>query len=111
MFFFADKTTNVYDNGQGVVRTVLGYDGHMMIVRNDFETGAIGTLHSHPHEQTTYVQSGRFLFTIDGEEHEVKAGDALHKNPNVVHGCKCLEAGTLIDIFTPIREDFLPEQQ
>ena len=111
MFFFADKPESVYDNGQGVVRTVLGHEGAMMAVRNDFATGAIGTMHSHPHEQTTYVLSGRFLFNINGEEHEVKAGDTLHKNSNVIHGCTCLEAGSLLDIFTPIREDFLTDEQ
>lgn len=107
MFFFASKPESVFDNGQGVVRKVLGHEGGMMIVQNDFEKGAVGAMHSHPHEQTTYVQSGRFLFTIGDEQHEVGPGDSLHKNPNVVHGCTCLEAGTLIDIFTPIREDFI----
>jgi quercetin dioxygenase-like cupin family protein len=64
-------------------------------------------MHSHPHEQLTYVLSGRFSFTIDGVTKEVSAGDTLYKKPNVVHGCVCLEAGTLLDTFTPQREDFL----
>ena len=57
MFFFASKPESVFDNGQGVVRKILGHEGGMMIVQNDFEKGAVGALHSHPHEQTTYVQS------------------------------------------------------
>ena len=69
MFFFKDKPESVFDNGEGVVRTVLGHEGGMMIVQNDFEIGAVGAMHSHPHEQTTYVQSGRFLFTIGDETH------------------------------------------
>lgn len=107
MFFLKKDADNVFDNGQGVIRTVLGHEGGMMVVQNDFETGAVGAMHSHPHEQVTYVVSGRFIFTIDGVDKEVVAGDSMHKNPNVVHGCKCLEKGTLIDVFTPIREDFL----
>ncbi|MCR5536251.1 MAG: cupin domain-containing protein [Succinivibrio sp.] len=93
--------------GNGVTRRILVHEGQMMAVENTFEQGGIGAMHSHPHEQVTYVQSGRFRFTIGDEVHEVKAGDTLHKNPNVMHGCVCLEAGVLIDVFTPQREDFL----
>lgn len=78
-----------------------------MAVENHFETGAIGAMHSHPHQQLTYVLSGKFEFTIGDETHIVTAGDTLHKMPNVIHGCKCLEAGVLLDVFTPQREDFL----
>lgn len=107
MFFFNDKPLSVVDNGKGIVRKVMGHEGKMMAVINEFETGAVGDIHSHPHEQMTYVLSGRFKFTIDGVEKEVAAGDCMHKNPDIVHGCVCLEKGTLLDIFTPIREDFL----
>ena len=79
----------------------------MMAVEVNFTEGAVGPMHSHPHEQLTYVLSGRFSFTIDGVTKEVSAGDTLYKKPNVVHGCVCLEAGTLLDTFTPQREDFL----
>jgi len=40
-------------------------------------------------------------------EHSVKKGDSLYKEPNIIHGCVCLEAGKLLDVFTPKREDFL----
>ncbi len=91
----------------GVKRAILVHEGGMMCVENVFEKGSEGAMHSHPHEQVTYVKSGKFEFTIGDEKHIVKQGDTLHKNPNVVHGCKCLEAGVLIDIFTPQRDDFL----
>lgn len=78
-----------------------------MAVEVHFQNNAVGPLHSHPHEQLTYVLSGRFSFTIDGETREVAAGDTLNKKPHVVYGCVCLEAGTLLDTFTPQREDFL----
>lgn len=106
MFCFHD-TTVPEDMGQGVKRRILVHDGTMMAVENSFVKGAVGALHSHPHEQVTYVLSGRFLFTVGDEKHEVKAGDTLHKNPHVLHGCTCLDAGILIDVFTPQREDFL----
>ncbi len=78
-----------------------------MVVEVLFEKGAVGPLHRHIHEQLTYVLSGHFVFTIDDETREVKAGDTLYKQPNIMHGCKCLEAGILLDTFTPQREDYL----
>lgn len=93
--------------GEGVVRRVLAYTDGLMCVENTFVRGAVGKLHSHPHTQITYVVSGKFAFTIDGEEHIVAPGDTLLKTDSVVHGCVCLEPGVLLDIFTPMREDFV----
>lgn len=95
------------DLGDGVSRRVLAHGGSMMAVEVSFETGAIGPMHHHAHEQLTYVLSGRFRFTIGNETHDVGAGDTLYKKPDIVHGCVCLEKGVLLDTFTPQRYDFL----
>jgi len=78
-----------------------------MTVEVVFETGAIGAMHSHPHEQCTIVLEGAFEFTVGDQKKVVKKGDSLYKEPNIIHGCVCLEAGKLLDVFTPKREDFL----
>ena len=91
----------------GVVRKVLAYCDELMCALNEFEEGAVGALHSHPHTQITYVAEGRFRFTIAGEEKEVSKGDTLCKQNGVQHGCVCLEKGVLVDFFTPMREDFV----
>lgn len=106
MFIFNDKIA-FEELGGGVKRKILAHGGKMMGVEVHFETGAIGAMHSHPHEQLTYVLSGTFEFTIGDETHIVKAGDTLYKQPNIIHGCICKEAGVLLDTFTPQREDFL----
>lgn len=93
--------------GEGVTRRVLAYTDGLMCVENTFRKGAVGKLHSHPHTQITYVVSGVFSFTIDGETHIVRPGDTLLKTDSVVHGCVCEEAGILLDIFNPMREDFV----
>ena len=93
--------------GAGVVRRILAYTDGLMCVENRFEKGAVGALHSHPHTQITYVVSGVFSFTIDGETRTVRAGDTLLKEDGVEHGCTCLEEGVLLDIFNPMRKDFL----
>lgn len=91
----------------GVIRTVLAYSDDIMCVENQFEKGAVGAMHSHPHTQTTYILSGKFEFTIGDETKTVKAGDTLLKRNGVMHGCVCLESGSMLDIFTPMREDFV----
>jgi quercetin dioxygenase-like cupin family protein len=91
----------------GVTRQVLSETEDMMTVIFRFEAGAVGALHSHPHVQSTYVNSGKFLFHIDGQDFELETGDSLIIPGNAVHGCQCQEAGELIDTFTPRRDDFL----
>lgn len=93
--------------GAGVERKILAYADEMMCVENHFKKGAVGALHHHPHTQITYVVSGRFEFEIDGVKKVVNAGDALLKRNSVEHGCVCLEEGILLDIFNPMREEFV----
>ena len=93
--------------GDGVVRQIMGYDENLMTVKVKCNQGAIGSLHQHPHTQTTYVASGSFEVTIGKEKKVLRAGDGYYVAPNLEHGCICLEAGVLIDTFTPMREDFL----
>ena len=95
------------DLGGGVSRRVLAYTPQLMIVEVRFEAGGVGSVHTHPHAQNTYVRSGRFRFTIDGEPVEVGPGDTIAFPPEIPHGTLCLEAGTLIDVFAPMREDFV----
>jgi len=64
-------------------------------------------MHEHPHTQVTYVASGAFEMTIGDEKKVIRKGDGYFVPPNVLHGCVCLEAGMLIDCFTPMREDFV----
>jgi len=105
-FVFTDETA-FEELGNGVKRKILAYGDGLMHVEVHFEEGAVGALHSHPHIQTTYVLEGEFEFTIGDEKKIVKKGDTMYDAPNVVHGCKCIKKGVLLDIFTPIREDFL----
>ncbi len=91
----------------GITRQVMAYDGQLMLVKVKFETGAIGAPHAHYHSQATYVASGRFELTIGDEKRILEAGDGYYVEPDLMHGCVCLEAGILIDTFSPMRADFL----
>jgi len=95
------------DAGGGVTRRVLSESPDLMLVAVDFPRDGIGSLHSHAHVQATLVEAGRFEFSIDGESFTVGPGDSFVVPSNAVHGCRALEAGRLIDAFTPRRDDFL----
>ena len=92
---------------EGVTRRVLAENPDLMVVAFDFEEGAVGALHHHVHVQSTFVKSGVFDFTVDGVARRLVAGDSLVIDSDVEHGCTAVEAGTLIDTFTPRRDDFL----
>jgi len=98
------------DLGNGIQRQVYGYDDKVMLVKVKFEAGAIGQLHQHLHTQVTYVESGVFRMTIGEAVQVIEKGDGFYVPPNAVHGIVCLEAGMLVDVFAPMREDFLPQQ-
>jgi quercetin dioxygenase-like cupin family protein len=93
--------------GNGIERKILGHDDEVMMVAVRFEKGAVGALHYHVHRQISYVESGSFEVTIDGNKKVLSKGDCFFVAPDLEHGVFALEAGTLIDIFVPSREDFL----
>lgn len=95
------------DAGFGVTRRVLSDSPELMVVEFSFSDGAEGKPHNHPHVQATYVQSGRFEFTVDGETFEVGAGDSFVVPSGATHGCRAIEPGVLVDTFAPRRDDFL----
>jgi len=106
--FVENKNIPTTDLGGGVVRKVLAYSKNLMTVELRFEKGAVGAPHSHPHEQIGYIISGKLVYQEAGQEDKILGtGDTYYVAPNVVHGVQILEETKLLDIFTPMREDFV----
>ena len=99
--------TDWQDLDDGVQRKIFGYDNRVMMVKVKFERDAVGILHNHPSTQISYVESGVFETTIGEEKKVLKKGDGFYIPSNVTHGVICIEAGMLVDVFSPHREDFL----
>lgn len=96
------------DLGGGITRKVLAYSENLMNVELYFAKGAVGEPHRHPHEQIGYIIYGSFLYQEEGKEDKIlKTGDSYYVPSNVVHGVVALEDSKLLDIFTPMREDFV----
>jgi quercetin dioxygenase-like cupin family protein len=92
---------------EGIQRQMLVGE-NLMICRLRIAAHIVTPAHDHPHEQMTIVERGRALFTIGTEQRIAKEGDVLHFPPGTWHGATMLdEEVILIDIFSPIREDFL----
>ncbi|WP_257666208.1 cupin domain-containing protein [Parapedobacter tibetensis] len=105
--FINDEKRAWEDLGAGVSRKVMSYNADLMVVKVRFEVGSIGAGHQHPHTQISYVESGTFEYTIADETFTIEAGDTCLIPPNTLHGCHCINAGILVDAFSPVREDFL----
>lgn len=105
--FIANKDIAWEATAPGMKRKIMAYDDRLMLVRVEFEAGGVGALHSHPHTQISHVESGIFEVEISGEKKLLTTGDVFYVPPHAVHGAVCMEAGVLIDVFSPMREDFL----
>jgi quercetin dioxygenase-like cupin family protein len=93
--------------GGGIKRKVMSYNDDIMLVKVAFEQGGIGALHTHPHLQISYIASGAFEITIGDDKKILNEGDVYFVPSGILHGAVCLASGVLIDVFSPMREDFL----
>jgi quercetin dioxygenase-like cupin family protein len=96
---------------EGLETTILtGLHGeHMMMALNATLPGHTVPIHTHPHEQVGMVYAGRAILRIGDEERTVSQGDFFRIPANVPHGDTCIgdEPFVMLDIFCPVREDFL----
>ncbi len=93
--------------GNGQRRKIRSYNKDIMLVEVGFDEGGIGALHTHPHAQISYVLSGEFDYVIEDQAWRMGPGDSIVIDGGKKHGLTCVKAGTLLDIFTPMREDFV----
>ncbi len=100
-----DSTTPV-EMLPGVVRRTMTDGDRMMLCEIRMDAGSVVPTHTHPHEQTGYLASGRIRFRIGDQERELSAGDAWMVPGGVPHEASALEASILVDIFSPPREEY-----
>ena len=106
MFTYNHETAAV-PAGEGVRRKVLSHSQSLMVCEITLEGGSIIAAHAHPHEQITYIISGKCRYTVGEETKEVGTGDSVLIPGNVPHSIVILEDMKVIDVFSPAREDFL----
>lgn len=70
--------------------------------------GKLLPMHRHPQEQTGYLISGHIILTINGVKYDMKPGDSWAIPGDVDHGAETIEDSVAIEIFSPVRSDYLP---
>ena len=90
-----------------ISRQIVGFNDKIMMVNVRFKAGGVGALHSHHHSQVTYIAEGKFEVTIDGKTKLLKTRDSFYIPSNIIHGVVCIDDGVLVDVFSPMREDFV----
>ena len=97
---------NPVDAFPGVVRRTLVSGDNLTLVEIRLAPGAEVPEHTHPHEQAGHVVSGRVHFRIGDGEHDLGPGDSYLIPGDLPHSAHALDATTLIEVFSPVREEF-----
>lgn len=92
---------------EGVERKTLVHGAKTILCKFVLEKGTTLPLHRHPHEQTGHLLSGKILFTIEGSQQEIGPGDSWCIGENIEHGVEVLEKAVLLELFSPVRQDYL----
>lgn len=90
----------------GMTRQVLAHNDQLMLIRHFFEKGWVGERHSHPHHQLVYVVRGGLRVDVNGKQLDAFAGDSFVVDGGVEHQASALEDSEVLDVFTPVREDY-----
>jgi quercetin dioxygenase-like cupin family protein len=93
---------------EGIERKTLVYGKNTLMTEFRLRKGAVLPRHSHSHEQTGYLVSGRMRLSIGAEETEIQPGDSWCIPGGVEHGAAILENSVAIEVFSPVRDDYLP---
>ena len=101
----AGGTTEVI---KGIHLKTLVYGDKTLMTEVRLEKGAVIPNHSHPHEQTGYLISGHLDFIVDGKPITAKPGDSWSIAGNVKHSATAIAETVVIEVFSPVREDYLP---
>jgi quercetin dioxygenase-like cupin family protein len=92
----------------GIQRKTLVYGGKTLTAEFRLAKGSQLPLHAHSQEQTGYLISGRMRFFIGNEVYDVEPGDSWCVPGNVEHRAEILEDAVAVEVFSPLREDYLP---
>jgi len=106
---FAQGDDNGYSTPlEGIRQKTLAYGARTLMTEFRLEAGRVLPLHQHPYEQTGYLVRGRLRLTIGQEQHDTRPGDSWCIAPDVIHGAEVIDDSVAIEVFAPVREDYLP---
>lgn len=95
---------------EGIRQKTLVYGSNTLMTEFLLKQGSTLPLHSHPHEQTGYLIKGHMLFNFGNEEFEAWPGDSWSIPGGLEHCARILEDSVVVEVFSPVREDYLPKK-
>ena len=95
----------------GVFMKTLAYGEHTLLSEFKLMKGAVIPAHQHPQEQTGYLVRGSLRFSGDEGESIVEPGCSWSFKGGMMHGATALEDSTVVEVFSPVRTDYLPEDK
>jgi len=93
----------------GINFKTLVYGEKTLMTEFRMKAGSALPRHSHPHEQTGYLISGRINVLVGNETYEAEPGDSWSIPGDVEHGAEPIADSVVVEVFSPVREDYLPE--
>jgi len=106
---FIKKTDEGYNSPiDGIRFRTLVHGEKTLLAEFRLDKGKTLPVHNHVHEQTGYLVSGKIILSIGDDSFEVMPGDSWCIPSNVGHGAEVIEDSVAIEVFSPVREDYLP---
>jgi len=94
---------------KGIRQKTLVYGSRTLMTEFLLDKNSILPEHSHPFEQTGYLVKGHILLKIGDTQHDTLPGDSWCIPADVRHGAQILDDSIAIEIFSPVREDYIPK--
>jgi len=91
----------------GVDFEVLAIGKESMVTKMRYKESDSVPFHKHPNEQNGYVITGQYKLIFDKKEYILSIGDSYSIPANMEHSMEIIVAGEVIDVFTPVRQDYL----
>jgi quercetin dioxygenase-like cupin family protein len=109
--FVKEYGTGYAKGVNGVERKTTVYGTNTLMSKFFLPAGSELPMHSHPEEQTGCLLSGKIILVVGGMEHEACPGDSWMIPGDIKHGGQALKDSVLIEVFSPVREDYIPESK
>ena len=108
--FYKQEGTGYRQAVKGVRLKTLVHGERTLLTEFKLEAGNTVPRHSHEEEQTGYLVSGGIELTVGDRTYDVRPGDSWCIPPNVEHEADIVEDSVAVEVFSPVRKDYLPEQ-
>ncbi len=111
MMFYKKDNEGYHSRIPGIDQKTLVYGERTLLTEFRLKKSAIVPFHSHPNEQTGYLISGHMIFIVGGKRYDTYPGDSWCIAAGVEHSAEVIEDSVAVEVFSPVREDYLPDKK